>query len=219
MWKSADFWVAVAVAVLVKIKTPRTLRPWQATTTVAIAVGAAWVATPLVAGRTWLTEPVAAALVALTAEGLMRGGCWSRWTIPGRRSTCGGSGGESRPRPGLACSTGNHLGCGPYRRTLTWHGFDWSFISPGSAVRRSPWPGSLISTPQRVIWRYIRSISRRLPALPGADCRRWSLRWRGSRAGGGRNDLARHHAWRRRCARPRLVADAGRGRAPGAGRG
>lgn len=75
MWKSVDFWVAVAVAVLVKIKTSRTLRPWQATTTIVIAVGAAWVATPLVIGRTWLTEPVAAALVALTAEGLMR------WTL------------------------------------------------------------------------------------------------------------------------------------------
>lgn len=72
MWRSADFWVAIAVALLVRIRTSRGLRPWQVLTSAAIAVGAAWVATPLLVARTWLDVPVSAALIALTAEGLMR---------------------------------------------------------------------------------------------------------------------------------------------------
>lgn len=72
MWKSVDFWVAVAVAVLVKMRTSRNLRPWQATVTIAIAVGAAWAGTPFLTRTTIMDEPVAAALLALTAEGGMR---------------------------------------------------------------------------------------------------------------------------------------------------
>lgn len=72
MWKTVDFWVAVLVAVAVKVKTSKRLSAWQVITTIFVAVGAAYVATDYTVDRTGLSEPVAAALVALTAEGLMR---------------------------------------------------------------------------------------------------------------------------------------------------
>lgn len=70
--KSPEFWVAVAVAVLVKIRTSERLTFWQVITTVAVAVGSAYVAAGWVADRFGVSEAIAAALVALTAEGLMR---------------------------------------------------------------------------------------------------------------------------------------------------
>ncbi|MFN3647850.1 MAG: hypothetical protein ACK4S2_15310 [Gemmobacter sp.] len=72
MLKSLEFWIAVGVAVVVKIKTSQRLNLWQVVTTIAVAVGAAYVGTEWTQARTGLPEPVAAALVALTAEGLMR---------------------------------------------------------------------------------------------------------------------------------------------------
>lgn len=75
MLKSLDFWVAVVVAVLVKITTSKSLRPWQATVTILIAVGAAWAGAPFMERNTILDEPVAAALLALTAES------WMRWIL------------------------------------------------------------------------------------------------------------------------------------------
>lgn len=72
MWKSVDFWIAVLVAVVVKVKTSKRLSAAQVVTTIFVAVGAAYVATGYTVERTGLSEPVAAALVALTAEGLMR---------------------------------------------------------------------------------------------------------------------------------------------------
>jgi hypothetical protein len=70
--KTFEFWIAVAVAVLVKIRTSRSLGWWQTLTTIAVAVGAAYVGTDWAQARTGLPEPVAAALVALSAEGVMR---------------------------------------------------------------------------------------------------------------------------------------------------
>lgn len=72
MWKTLDFWLAVAVAVVVKVKTSKRLSAWQVTTTIFVAVGAAYVGTDYTVERTGVSEPVAAALVALTAEGIMR---------------------------------------------------------------------------------------------------------------------------------------------------
>ena len=72
MWKTVDFWLAVAVAVVVKVKTSNRLSAWQVATTIFVAVGAAYVGTDYTVQRTGVSEPVAAALVALTAEGVMR---------------------------------------------------------------------------------------------------------------------------------------------------
>jgi hypothetical protein len=72
MFKSVEFWIAVLVAVVVKIKTSKRLGPMQVMTTISVAIGAAWVGTDWAMERTNLPEPIAAALVALTAEGLMR---------------------------------------------------------------------------------------------------------------------------------------------------
>lgn len=72
MWKTMDFWLAVAIAVVVKVKTSKRLNAWQVATTIFVAVGAAYVGTDYTAQRTGVSEPVAAALVALTAEGVMR---------------------------------------------------------------------------------------------------------------------------------------------------
>lgn len=72
MLKTIEFWVAVLVAVVVKIKSSQRLGPWQVVTTIAVAVGAAWVGSGFVAHKLDIPEPVSAALIALTAEGLMR---------------------------------------------------------------------------------------------------------------------------------------------------
>ncbi|WP_353429176.1 hypothetical protein [Paracoccus denitrificans] len=71
-FRSADFWIAVGVALIVKIKTSRQLGPWQVLTTMVVGVGAAWVAADYAAQVTGAPMPVAAAMVALTAEGVMR---------------------------------------------------------------------------------------------------------------------------------------------------
>lgn len=70
--RSPEFWVAVAIALIVKIRTSAQLG-WKAVlVTIFVAVGAAAVATGWAAEITGLPYPVAAALVTLTAEGAMR---------------------------------------------------------------------------------------------------------------------------------------------------
>jgi len=71
-WKSVEFWIAVAVAVVVKLRTSDRLTLSQAAATTIVAVGSAYVAADWVAFRINLSVPVAAALVALLAESLMR---------------------------------------------------------------------------------------------------------------------------------------------------
>jgi hypothetical protein len=71
-FKSLDFWIAVAVALVVKIKTSAQLGAWQVLTTIAVAVGAAWIGSDYAAEVFGVPLPVATAIVTLTAEGLMR---------------------------------------------------------------------------------------------------------------------------------------------------
>lgn len=70
--RTPDFWIAVAVALIVKIKTSQQLGPWKVLTTLIVGVGAAYVGTDWAAQVTGAPELVAAAMVALTAEGAMR---------------------------------------------------------------------------------------------------------------------------------------------------
>lgn len=72
MQRPIEFWIAVAVAVIVKIKTSQRLTPLQALMSIAVSVGAAYVATAWVSEVSGMSEPIAASLVALTAEGVMR---------------------------------------------------------------------------------------------------------------------------------------------------
>jgi len=71
-FKSLDFWIAVAVALLVKIKTSSQLGAWQVITTLLVAVGAALVGAEYAAEVFGVPLAVAAAIVTLTAEGVMR---------------------------------------------------------------------------------------------------------------------------------------------------
>lgn len=70
--RSPEFWVAVAIALIVKIKTTAQLGPVKVITTIIVAVGAAWIGTDYTAQVLGVPEPVAAAIVTLTAEGAMR---------------------------------------------------------------------------------------------------------------------------------------------------
>lgn len=72
MWKPIEFWIAVSIAILVKVKSSDRLTFWQVTTTIFVALGAAYVASDFTAERLAIPEPMAAALVALTAEAVMR---------------------------------------------------------------------------------------------------------------------------------------------------
>jgi hypothetical protein len=72
MWKPIEFWIAVAVAIIVKVRTSERLTFWQVSATIAVSVGAAYVAADWVSEALGTGEALAAALVALTAEGLMR---------------------------------------------------------------------------------------------------------------------------------------------------
>jgi len=71
-FKSLDFWIAVAVALVVKIKTSAQLGAWQVITTLLVAVGAAVVGSEYAAEVFDVPLAVAAAIVTLTAEGVMR---------------------------------------------------------------------------------------------------------------------------------------------------
>lgn len=71
-FRSMDFWIAVGVALIVKVKTSASLGPAKVITTIAVAVGAAWIGTDYAAEVIGVPQPVAAAIVTLTAEGVMR---------------------------------------------------------------------------------------------------------------------------------------------------
>lgn len=72
MMRSPEFWIAVAIAILVKMRTSAKLTLWQAVSTIGIALGAAYVGAQWVEMRTGIPEAISAGLIALTAEGLMR---------------------------------------------------------------------------------------------------------------------------------------------------
>ena len=70
--KPLEFWAAILVAIIVKIKTSKQLGPLAVISTIFVSLGAAYsFATPL---SSWLgvNEVLIAALVALTSEGVMR---------------------------------------------------------------------------------------------------------------------------------------------------
>ncbi|MDK8871480.1 MULTISPECIES: hypothetical protein [Paracoccus] len=71
-FRSADFWIAVGVALIVKIKTSASLGPVKVITSMIVAAGAAWVASDYAAETFGVPLPIAAAVVTLTAEGAMR---------------------------------------------------------------------------------------------------------------------------------------------------
>ncbi len=72
MWRSPEFWIAVAIAILVKMRTSAKLTIWQALSTILISLGAAYIGAAWVEMRTGIPEAISAGLIALTAEGLMR---------------------------------------------------------------------------------------------------------------------------------------------------
>lgn len=67
-----DFWIAVSVALLVKIKSSRQFNWWESTTSIAVGIGCAWIGSDWVAQNTMLNGPIAAACLALAGEGVMR---------------------------------------------------------------------------------------------------------------------------------------------------
>ncbi|HHW34405.1 hypothetical protein SAMN05444389_101454 [Paracoccus solventivorans] len=67
-----EFWLAVAAALIVKVKTTARFGPLRVATTVAVAIAAAWTMTDWTAQTLGVPVPVAAAIVTLTAEGVMR---------------------------------------------------------------------------------------------------------------------------------------------------
>ena len=71
-FRSLDFWIAVGVALIVKVKTSASLGPLRVITTIMVAVGAAWVGADYAAEMFGVPQPIAAAIVTLTAEGAMR---------------------------------------------------------------------------------------------------------------------------------------------------
>ncbi|AGT08358.1 hypothetical protein [Paracoccus aminophilus] len=71
-FRSPEFWIAIAIALIVKIKTTAQLGPLKVITTIAVAVGAAWVGADWAAETLGVPVPVAGAVVTLTAEGVMR---------------------------------------------------------------------------------------------------------------------------------------------------
>lgn len=71
-FRSLDFWIAVGVALLVKVKTSASLGPVKVITSMLVAAGAAWVASDYAAQTFGVPLPIAAAIVTLTAEGAMR---------------------------------------------------------------------------------------------------------------------------------------------------
>lgn len=70
------FWIAVALATLLKLMTSRDHSFWKSVFTVTAAVGSAWLFTdPVVHWMRWdpeIYKAPAAALVALTGEGVVR---------------------------------------------------------------------------------------------------------------------------------------------------
>ena len=71
-FKTPDFWVAVAIALIVKVKTSAQLGPVKVITTVVVAIGAAWVSAEYFADLLGVPLAISAGLITLTAEGAMR---------------------------------------------------------------------------------------------------------------------------------------------------
>lgn len=71
-FRSLDFWIAVGVALIVKVKSSAQLGPVSVITTAIVAIGAAWIGTDYAAEILRVPQPIAAAVVTLTAEGAMR---------------------------------------------------------------------------------------------------------------------------------------------------
>lgn len=72
MWKTPEFWIAVAVAILIKIRTSARMSPVLVVYSVMVSLGAAYVGADWASDLTGAPLAIAAALVALTAEGIMR---------------------------------------------------------------------------------------------------------------------------------------------------
>lgn len=70
--KSVEFWVAVAVAILVKVRTSEQLTWAGAAFTIAVAAGAAYSLSGPVSSYLNAHETLVAALLALMADGIMR---------------------------------------------------------------------------------------------------------------------------------------------------
>lgn len=70
--RSPDFWIAVVVALIVKIKTSQQLGPCKVITTLIVGIGAAYVGADWAGQMIGAPEAVAGAVVALTADGVMR---------------------------------------------------------------------------------------------------------------------------------------------------
>lgn len=71
-WKPIEFWIAVAIAVIVKMRASPRLGPFSVLSAIVVAVGAAYVASPTIAEYMHISENVAAAFTALVAESAMR---------------------------------------------------------------------------------------------------------------------------------------------------
>lgn len=72
MWQSVESWLAVAVAVLVKLSTSGRMTIKQTLVSVLVAVGSAYLFTEPLAERSSVDPILVAAVVALTSEGVMR---------------------------------------------------------------------------------------------------------------------------------------------------
>ena len=70
--KPLEFWAAVLVAVLIKLKTSTRLGLWGTITTIATALLSAYAFAEPVSQRLGFSEIIVAALIALTGEGIMR---------------------------------------------------------------------------------------------------------------------------------------------------
>lgn len=71
-FRNLDFWIAVLVALIVKIKSSAQIGAVGVITTAVVAIGAAWVGSDYAAEMLRVPQPIAAAMVTLTAEGAMR---------------------------------------------------------------------------------------------------------------------------------------------------
>lgn len=69
---SLKVWVAIIAATVVKVRTSARLGPVQTSATIIVAVTAAWAMGDDAQKYTGLSAPAAAAIVALSAEGIMR---------------------------------------------------------------------------------------------------------------------------------------------------
>jgi hypothetical protein len=70
-WKTPEFWIAVSLAILVKVRTSRKQGLLENAISVVVALGSAYVFADWVSELTGASEAVAAALVALSAQNLM----------------------------------------------------------------------------------------------------------------------------------------------------